>query len=343
MQTRTYGELYKLVQSLAGVKSFAPSEQDDIANFINRRYFTAYSASNAWPRFLVNSEPRTVNSFKLLGLTTLNIATQVKNHYFYKLGDDSNGNAVYYPSNIGQSTSTSADVAFNEYVIRKNGSDQWELVMIENNNIAISTAGVVSYTDVSIKVRQTDTEDRNYPWLVNKWTILDTVNYDGFMRLEPSSTITFKEDYFYSEFVSGFSADKTEKQPIGEFVRIYKEAPNISKSVLEYDFFVTEDGANVINADGNTVYVTYKEMFNRFMVSASYETSITPVPEEFFSYIAHGAYADFLTMDGQTSKAIVESERADDLLNLQLEKVDIMNNNNFPNTKFSTYVNKQSR
>jgi len=33
MQTRTYGDLFKLIQSLAGVQSFAESEEDDIANF----------------------------------------------------------------------------------------------------------------------------------------------------------------------------------------------------------------------------------------------------------------------------------------------------------------------
>ena len=115
------------------------------------------------------------------------------------------------------------------------------------------------------------------------------------------------------------------------------------KQFPEYNFFVEEDGANVLNVNTNNVFVTYKIPFTKFDVTSSYSTSSTKVPEEFFSYIAHGAYADFLTMDGQTSKAIVESERADEHLNLQLEKVDIMNNNNIPNTKFSTYVNKQSR
>jgi hypothetical protein len=32
MQTRTYGDLFKLIQSLAGVGSFAPTEADDVAN-----------------------------------------------------------------------------------------------------------------------------------------------------------------------------------------------------------------------------------------------------------------------------------------------------------------------
>ena len=45
MQTRTYGDLFKLIQSLAGVGEFAPSEQDDIANLINRRFLQAFNES----------------------------------------------------------------------------------------------------------------------------------------------------------------------------------------------------------------------------------------------------------------------------------------------------------
>ncbi len=62
MQTRTYGDLFKLIQSLAGVGSFAASEQDDVANLINRRYFEAYQTSQMWPRYLVAGEERTIES-----------------------------------------------------------------------------------------------------------------------------------------------------------------------------------------------------------------------------------------------------------------------------------------
>ena len=53
MQNRTYGDLFKLIQSLCGVGSFAGSEQDDIANLINRRFFEAYQTTNNWARYLV--------------------------------------------------------------------------------------------------------------------------------------------------------------------------------------------------------------------------------------------------------------------------------------------------
>ena len=90
MQTRTYGDLFKLIQSLAGVSSFATTETDDIANLINRRYFEAYQTIQMWPRYLVESEERTLSSFLVSGYTDDDY-----NGLFYKYGDDANGNAVY--------------------------------------------------------------------------------------------------------------------------------------------------------------------------------------------------------------------------------------------------------
>ena len=45
MQTRTYGDLFDLVKSLAGVNSFTSEKEHDISRFINRRYFQAYNFS----------------------------------------------------------------------------------------------------------------------------------------------------------------------------------------------------------------------------------------------------------------------------------------------------------
>ena len=60
MQNRTYGDLFKLIQSLCGIGSFAGSEQDDIANLINRSFFEAYQTTNNWARYLVVGEERTI-------------------------------------------------------------------------------------------------------------------------------------------------------------------------------------------------------------------------------------------------------------------------------------------
>jgi hypothetical protein len=210
MQTRTYGDLFKLIQSLAGVGTFAASEKDDIANFINRRFFEAFNTSHIWPRYVVTGEERT---------------------------------------------------------------------------IATSPAQTVPYTEAS-------------------------------------------------------------KDNIGEFIRIHRTQPFLRNSALEFDFYVDGNGAHILNlttADATSAFVTYKKEFTPFTVSSDYENSTVEVPAEFFHFIAHTAYADFLRMDGQTDKALIEEQTGGNYLALELEKIDLRMNNNTVLKKFSTYVNRQAR
>ena len=98
-------------------------------------------------------------------------------------------------------------------------------------------------------------------------------------------------------------------------------------------------------ADESTVYVTYKkpiqDQTTGLIISSL--TSGTEIPTEFFNYTAHATYADFLRMDGQHDKAAFEEQKAELFLATELERIDIINNNNSLNHKFSTYVNTSSR
>ena len=49
METRTYADLYELIEGLCGV-SFAAVEQPRIRALVNRRATKAYRATNFWPR-----------------------------------------------------------------------------------------------------------------------------------------------------------------------------------------------------------------------------------------------------------------------------------------------------
>jgi len=211
MQFRTYGDLFKLIQSLAGVGSFADSEKDDIANFINRRFSEAFQTSHMWPRYLVTGEERT---------------------------------------------------------------------------IATSPAQTIPYTEAS-------------------------------------------------------------KDNIGEFIRIHRTQPFLRNSALEFDFYVDGSGAHILNlttADAASAFVTYKKEFTPFTVSSDYENSTALiVPAEFFHFIAHTAYADFLRMDGQTDKALIEEQTGGNYLALELEKIDLRMNNNVVLKRFSTHGNRQAR
>jgi hypothetical protein len=138
---------------------------------------------------------------------------------------------------------------------------------------------------------------------------------------------------------------QTSKNNIGQFLRIHRNQPFLRNSEIEYDFFVDASGAHIMNEVGGSsngdVYVTYKKEFTP--TTGSTLTTDTSIPLEFFYYISHAAYADFLRMDGQIEKALAEERRAEGFLDLELDKIEILSNNNSVGKKISTYVNRQSR
>lgn len=157
------------------------------------------------------------------------------------------------------------------------------------------------------------------PWEVTDWT--------------SESTLLVQQKSFIPYTESG-------RNDISEFIRIHRTQAFLKNSALEYDFYVDVDGANILNitsGDDTSAFVTYKKELPTFTADS------TNFPLEFFYFVAHAAYADFLRMDGQHGKALTEEEIAKNYLAIELEKIDIRNNNNSINHKFSTYVNRQSR
>lgn len=133
---------------------------------------------------------------------------------------------------------------------------------------------------------------------------------------------------------------------IGEFVRIHRNQAFLNNSSLEYDFFVDQNGAtilNIANTSDGIAYVTYKKEFTPFDVTTNYYNDGTDVPAEFFQFLAHAAYADFLRVQNKQQEAIAEEQVAFNYLALELEKIDIRMNNTTVNKRFSTYVNRQAR
>jgi hypothetical protein len=130
------------------------------------------------------------------------------------------------------------------------------------------------------------------------------------------------------------------KDSIGEFIRIHRTQAFQKNSALEYDFYVDANGANILNITNDNdlkAFVTYKKRLSDFS-----ETS-TNIPLEFFYFLAHAAFADFLRLESKYQDARTEEAIAQTYLAQELEKIDLRNNNNSINHKFSTYVNRQSR
>lgn len=130
------------------------------------------------------------------------------------------------------------------------------------------------------------------------------------------------------------------KNTIYEWIRIHRTQPFLRNSALEFDFYVDSNGAHILNlttADATSAFVTYKKELGQFTANS------TNIPGEWFAFIAHAAYADFLRMDGQHDKALNEEQVAQGYIAIELEKVDNMMNNNTALKRFSTYINRQSR
>ena len=317
MQTRTYGDLFKLIQSLAGVGSFAPTEADDIANLINRRFLQAFNESPIWPRYFVSSEKRDILSLQLSGATASTSTTVNQNYKL--LGANTTGGLNVYQ---GATTNT---------VIIYNTGTAWRV------DTAASAAEQASGTfTVTAGTQQFIEADVN-----KKDSITEVVTFTGRGGSTDSLLVEGKNFVPYTQ---------TGRTAIGSFNRIFRKQAFLNNSAHEYEFFVDFTGANILNVvstTDNAAFITYKQQFTPFTVSGSlvsdYTDSTVEVPSEFFAYIAHATYADFLRMDGQTDKAFAEENTASGALALELEKVDIISNNNTVNKRFSTYVNRQSR
>ena len=140
---------------------------------------------------------------------------------------------------------------------------------------------------------------------------------------------------------------QTSKTTIGEFLRIHREEPFLRNSTIDFEFFVESDGAHVINltaSDATSVYVTYRQPITLLTdLDTDGSNSRNEVPQEYFYFMAHATYADFLRKDGQHSKATLEEEIANQYLAESLDNPQQVYNNNTVGQRFKTYVSQQSR
>ena len=313
MQNRTYGDLFNLIQSLAGVGSFSESERDDIANLINRRFLQAFNESPIWPRYIVSSEKRDILALTLSGATSTTSTTVNQNYKL--LGANTTGG-----SNVYQGVTTTTVIIYNT-------GTAWRVDT--GASAAEQDSGTFTVTSGTQQFIEADT--------IKKDQVTDVETFTGRDSSTDSLLVEGKNLIPYAQ---------TGKTTIGSFNRIHRKKAFLNDSSIEYDFFVDFTGANILNitsSTDNSAFVTYKQQFTPFDVTSGFEDRTVEVPGEFFAYIAHATYADFLRMDGQTQKAFAEEQRAEIALALELEKIDIIFNNNTVNKRFSTYVNRQSR
>jgi hypothetical protein len=334
-------DLYNLITSLAGVNAFTAKEKTYLLNFANKRLNTAYNMSPSWNRYVEVSEKRKLSSFELSGITGTLLTGF--NSLYYSIGDDSLGSRVYALINGGTNN--------NYYVFKDTGTGKWNVAQgtetINTLTDVVEIGNVTTNTTVCTS-NDVDADGNNVvassPLDVKNWAFsTGTLGGSGNVIFTAKTVVPYEQTIKRSTLASN---------KINQYIRVHKDNAFLKQSSTEYDFFVDSLGANVINArtDTDEVFVTYKKhIINTDASSTGYGLvfesfdSGQDIPLEFFNYTAHGVYADFLRMDGQHGKADNEDNKAEMFLINELERIDIINNNNSLNHKFTNYLNTQSR
>jgi len=130
---------------------------------------------------------------------------------------------------------------------------------------------------------------------------------------------------------------------IDTFLRIHRTAPFVSASATEFAFMVTAAGATLIagTLDPSSAFVTYKSRHTDIYGSGDSDTQT--VPKEWFDYLAHGAYADFLRAEGQQEKSVVADAEAFDILTDELLRIDEQHTTQVVSQRIHTNSNTQNR
>ena len=332
MQTRTYGDLFKTASALIGTGGeLSAGEQSQLGYFINRRFQQAFDESPVWPRYFVPSEKRKLSAFSLAGSIP-----SVRRVPYGKFG-------VYQGSDFFTPIDTVGNTDL--FLYKPSSTKKWTVgqgtysqSFFQGNRI---TEIIIVNTDEPFV--QSDTKDYASPLDVPRWIASGGYPISGVLELDARQVVPYSETEDFSSFTN--QSNREQRKNIGDFNRIHRQEAFLNNSASEYDFYVDTEGANVLNAQSGTesVFVSYKEQFTPYTVTSDYYNSTLEVPAEFFNYIAHAVYADFLRVQNRQEQALAEEQVAQTYLALELEKIDIRSNNNTINKRFSTYVNRQSR
>ena len=315
MQNRKYKDLFSLITSLIGHGGELPAtgnEDEIIRNFINRRFQQIFDESPVWERYLVTSEQRDILALTLSGATA-STSTSVNQNYKL-LGSNTTGG-----SNVYQGVTTATVIIYNT-------GSAWRVDT--SASAAKQASGTYTVSAGTAQFTEADVDKKSNVVDVETWT--PRAGSDV-LQVTPRSLIPYAQ---------------TGKTTIGGFNRIHRKQAFLNHSAIEYDFYVDAEGANILNvtnSNDNSAFITYKKEFTPFTVTSDYYNSEVDVPAEFFNFIAHAVYADFLRVQNRQQEAIAEEGVAQTYLALELEKIDIRANNNTVNKRFSTYVNRQSR
>jgi hypothetical protein len=116
----------------------------------------------------------------------------------------------------------------------------------------------------------------------------------------------------------------------------------------EYQYTVGSDGAELISGtvSPSSAFVAYKSVLTFSTAAGATSQSLTSsslIPEEWFEYIAHGTYADYLRAEGQQEKAAVADAEASEILLDELMRLDEQHTQTLISNRMFTNSNMQVR
>ena len=128
---------------------------------------------------------------------------------------------------------------------------------------------------------------------------------------------------------------------IDTVIKIHRVEPYLLQSAQEFDFYIANNYVNLISAPLNPDYVwlTYQSMLD--VPYGDNDSEI--IDNEWFEYIAHGVYADYLRSEGQQDKAQIADQEADLILQDELIRLDEQRTTGLIGTRISTNANWQTR
>ena len=283
MTTRPYSELLELVESFAGT-SLGTTERARVRAYVNRRAKKAYRATNYWPRFLVVGEERIVDADGLMPFTET-----------YKTSIDT-FLAVHATRPHFRAFSREY-----EFFVTSAGAQIINYTLANHSLIdSITLSG-----DAAVSVR-TDADDNPIDWQYLAGTYLKAPTLVNGKNVYSSGGLDDISDFIgfairiYYSASDGWSID-TFIPGYGDYGPIYREGGDSGvDSPLEAVFVDSASylgGSFELSAGPNySAFCTYKAAHSDLY--GTNDGDQASVPEEWFDYLAYGAYSDFLRGDG---------------------------------------------
>lgn len=350
MQDKANKDLYDLISALAGTSDFTTAENAHLLALANRRMYEAYNRTPYWARYLISAEPRTIENqicpFTQDGYYVFGAGTDGVNG-LYKLNGTENGQSAYTHYDT---TDISATAIANGtvYQIEYAGSSDFTSIGAGNNNagtIFTASASTTGTGKVKTAAFSLIRNSGNSAWIIIEG--FPNATETAYYSLSSTSITETGWSIGTSTSAKANAPRVRDLSDIGEFVRIHRNQAFLNMSALEYEFGVQSDGAHILNASNakeSQVWITYKKPITLLTsLDIDGSASLTQVPQEFFYYMAHATYADFLRMDGQHQKASFEEQIAENYLAEEMDNPQQVANNNTVGKRFKTYVSQQSR